>query len=214
MVLFQSKKCGYSDILPLSIRSWENDGYQSFWNNDSKKKQFFAIGEGDNEFKTEVSFTKAKIAVLVGDIHFTIPYELKHLIPTIEDSKHLLNKEDDWDDEESSSTSIELLTKAIKFIVDYSSYIFENIENTVISAPYVDILRDGAIIVVWENSTSSFTIIFDKKDSDFSYYYAKVNNDEIPPLKYMINNNKGIDKIITAPWMATNLKYKAEMYSL
>lgn len=165
-------------------------------------------------FKVSLTYNKLPSNVYVNDSNFTFPYELRHISNSIEKSKYLLDLNQDWDDEGSAATNIETYLRAIKFIADYSTYIFRNMHEIIIDSPDIDILKDGSIIVNWETATSSFTIIFDKKNTEFSYYYAKVKNGQMPPLKYGVKTEMGIDKITTVPWMANNLKLKKARYFL
>ena len=77
--------------------------------------------------------------------------------------------------------------------------------SVVIDSPDIDILRDGSIVVNWEMSLATFTIIFDKEPSEFSFYFAKDKQNPIP-LKYGIDIKKNVDEY-TALWMSKNLRY-------
>ena len=169
---------------------------------------------GNDFFKVSLTYNKLPINLCVNNNNFTLPHELKHIANAIEKSKYLLDLNHGWDEEEASATNVETFIKAVRFIIDYSTYILQNINNIVIDAPDIDILKDGSIIVNWETDTSSFAIIFDKSNAEFSYYYAKVKNGQMPPLKYGVKTDLGIDKITTAPWMANNLSLKKVTYFL
>lgn len=174
----------------------------------SRNKNEIESDESDKTFfKFPLTYKKLPSYIHIKDNHFELPYELKHIANSIEKSKYLLDLNDDWDDEGAEATNLETYLRGIKFIVNYSTYIFVNTYET-IDAPDIDILKDGSIIINWETDTSSFTIIFDKKNDEFAYYYAKMKNGQMPPLKYGIKTETGIDKITTVPWMANNLKLK------
>lgn len=157
-----------------------------------------------------IEHNNSSLYIYVGDNKFKLPPELKHIANSIENAKSLLNLVDDWDDEGSSPTDLKTLLKAANFIINYSNYIFNYIDSTIIASPYMEVLRDGSILAVWETEKSSFTIVFNVIESEFTYYYAKRKDGQNPPLKYGIKENKIIDKT-TAQWMADNLKYKVEI---
>lgn len=166
------------------------------------------------KFSPLLKYNRLPKTVSIGDNIFTLPYELEHIARSIEKSQWLLNLKDNWNDEGGIATNKETFLKAIKFIIEYSKYIFDELDRTIIDCPDIDILQDGSIIVNWETDGSSFSIIFDKRDTEFSYYYAKIKNGQLPPLKYAVKTNPGIDNLITAPWMAINLKLKKAIHSL
>ncbi len=187
---------------------------------EEKKKHYGTkdIDEDNNESEVyiyfgsaELKYNKYPVTFSIRSHKFTLKYELKHIASYIVKSKYLLELKDDWDDENSLSTNLETYLKAVKFIIDYSSYIFEDKGSSVIiEPPDIDILKDGAIVVNWETKSASFTIIFEKNSTGISYYYAKDKDNPIP-LRYGINLNKDIDKL-TASWMSNNLKYKEGIY--
>lgn len=150
------------------------------------------------------------IKIDIDGHRFYLNANLPHIAVAISKSGNLLKLKDDWDDEGAMATDFNTLEKAIKFTIDYTTYIYNTFDKTILDTPSIEILNDGAIAVNWETDISSFTIIFTKDLSDIAYYYAKVKDVNIPPLKHKINISIPIDKITTAPWMAEYLKYKQE----
>ena len=148
-----------------------------------------------------------------GRDSFTLNKKLYQIANVIRKSANILKLEEDWDEEGGQPTDYPTLYLAVKFLADYSEFIYQNYDNTVIDTPSIELLNDGAIAVNWETNISSFTIIFNKGKSDFAFYYAKSKDGSMPPLRYRINLAIKLDDLITAPWMAKYLKLDREIES-
>ncbi len=158
-----------------------------------------------------VVYETRPIAINIKGNNFILLTELSHIASSIKKSETILELKEDWDEEGALPTNIETFVKAVKFIIDYSTFILKGKEKVVIDSPDIDILRDGAIIVNWETPVASFTIIFEKEPSEIYYYYAKEKQSLIT-LKYGININKEVNEYTTL-WMANNLKYNLPNHS-
>lgn len=131
---------------------------------------------------------------------------MKALADQIEDAKEILDYEFDWDDDQGMPTDIETFQNAINFVVDYSVRIFQT-QNTILSTPYIDIMKDGAISVHWETEKGQLFIIFDRNETltrnGLAYFYA-VNKLDGIPFKSAIRLEDPVKKHI-AEWMEENL---------
>lgn len=94
----------------------------------------------------------------------------------------------------------------LTLFVDYSVWIFQS-QNTILSTPYIDIMKDGAISVHWETEKGQLFIIFDRNESPtrkgLAYFYA-VNKLDGIPFKSAIRLEDPVKKHI-AEWMEENL---------
>ena len=134
---------------------------------------------------------------------FQLPSRLKHIAQQIEEAKELLNYADDWDDEGAVAMDGPAFEKAAGFVIDYATYIFKHFA-TVLSVPYIDILRDGSASVHWENKENNqFLIVFKKEADDLAYYYAEQSDRKIP-FKSAIVPNAPVDETL-ALWMKNHL---------
>lgn len=120
----------------------------------------------------------------------------------IANSKYILDLEEDWDDEGANATDFSTYDRAISFVSNYSIKVFQS--GIKISAPTIEILRDGSIGVNWETSKASFLIVFDKTNEKISYCYGKNKINGIP-FKTGIENDNSVDESV-ASWMKKNLR--------
>lgn len=133
----------------------------------------------------------------------SFPTELGLIADAIEDSKELLSLQSNWDEENANATNKYALSNAHKFLLKYAVYVF-NEYGIVISTPYIDIMRDGAIYISWDLVQASFLVIFKKEESLNSYFYGERRDKKIP-FKSAIENDGDIDEIL-ALWMSKYLK--------
>ncbi len=143
------------------------------------------------------------IVINIEDKKISLPEKLKHIAEAIIESKYILKLNDNWDDEGSSATDLKTYIKAINFVVKYSEHILNTPLQQVIDAPFIDIMRDGSISVLWDTDKAKFLIIFKKNENEFSYLYGEEKSTE-RPFQYAIKNDNRIDEI-TALWMSRNL---------
>ena len=121
---------------------------------------------------------------------------------SISKSEYILTLDENWDDEGSAPTTEDVYNRAIAFVRDYSIEILSS-KKTRLSAPKIDLLRDGSIGVNWETSQASFLIIFDITDGRLSHCYGK---GKVTGIKYKTSvlNNRIVDDSV-ATWMKNHL---------
>ena len=154
--------------------------------------------------KTKIVRTSEEpITVKVNDLTFQLPPILKHIAQQIEEAKEILNYTDNWDDEGAEATDSSTYEQATRFIVDYAEYVYTRF-NTILCAPYIDILRDGSVSVHWETGKNTqLLIIFKKVNDELSFYYAEQSDRKIP-LKSAIVPGDPVDETL-ALWMNIHL---------
>ena len=109
------------------------------------------------------------------DIHnktFKINRELSSIKEVIIDSQYILKLTDDWDDNDSLATNIKTYLRAIDFLLDYSTYIFNQF-NHIISPPEINIVRDGSIDLEWRNDKCILLINFKKVTAFDVHFYTE-----------------------------------------
>jgi|GEM_PF-1420380 hypothetical protein len=154
--------------------------------------------------KNLVFFIKeTDLSVKVNEKTFRLPAFLKNIAQHIEEAKEILNYSDDWDDEGALATDSRTFEKAASFVIDYAVYVYKHF-STVLSVPYIDILRDGSVSVHWENGENTqLLIIFKKEADDLAYYYAEQSDRKIP-FKSAIVPGEPVDETL-ALWMKNHL---------
>lgn len=129
--------------------------------------------------------------------------ELSAIAEQINDASELLTYQTDWDEEGSLATNEIVFNNAINFLVSYSNFIYQNYSNSILSAPYIDITREGGISILWETSKAKFFIIFKATDSKTAFFFGEKTDAKIP-FKSAIEIDGPVEESI-ASWMKTNL---------
>jgi len=99
--------------------------------------------------------------------------ELNHIEKVIEDSKYILNLEDDWDSEGAQQIPEIIFNRAIDFIRKYSKNIFE--DEIIISAPIISPLRDGSIDLLWQSSNSRLLLNIKNTSELTGFFYGALD---------------------------------------
>jgi len=146
---------------------------------------------------------KSENTLEVSGEFFLMPVCLKHISDSIEEGKEILEYGYDWDDEGALATDSATFLKATQFIVQYTTYIYQN-SSVILTKPYIDILRDGSVSVHWESGINrQLLIIFDKKEGQQAIFYAEQGDRKIP-LKGAIIPGEAVDESL-AVWMKNYL---------
>lgn len=132
---------------------------------------------------------------------FELPYELVHIAENIIESKEILSNEDNWDEEGASATDVEAYMSAVRFVVKYSSNIY-NLSSEVLVAPYINNLRDGSVSVLWEASEKNRLHVVFNKNEDYLLFYCEYDTQN--SFKGKIKANDVVDETL-AIWMKNHL---------
>jgi hypothetical protein len=152
-------------------------------------------------FADHISFlryNKLPIEISIRGYKLKLSYKLKHIADAINDSKILLDLEEDWDEDGANATNFETYKNAINFLVNYSTHILNNF-RLILKKPFIDITRDGSISIQWDTDKAVFLIIFKKNKNEFAYYYGQ-EKETNSPFKYRVKINENINNI-TAEWL-------------
>lgn len=139
----------------------------------------------------------ASIALEIVDKRINLPIKLKKIAASIKEAIQILEYEDNWDDEGALATDIETFIKAIDFLTSYSVSL---LKYGTIDKPYVDIMRDGSVSIMWETEKATLLAIFKKGNRELSYLYGQPKDKAKQPFPYSVENGSKIDEIL-ALWM-------------
>ena len=105
-------------------------------------------------------------------------------------SKSLLLLEKDWDSEGAVKIDINIFLSSIKFLVEYSNYIYRN-RGLVIASPEINPCINGTIDLSWRTSKVRLliNIRFSELKAMSAYYYGDFYNN-MSPIKGSISVNE------------------------
>ena len=120
----------------------------------------------------------------------SIPIALDKIKDEIELSKSLLLLEKDWDSEGAVKIDINIFLSSIKFLVEYSNYIYRN-RGLVIASPEINPCINGTIDLSWRTSKVRLliNIRFSELKAMSAYYYGDFYNN-MSPIKGSISVNE------------------------
>lgn len=154
-------------------------------------------------YKSHIKPKDSDYAFEVLEKRFIVPVKLRHVASQIKESQEIVDYDDNWDDEGATATDGETYLKAVEFIVQYMTYVYEQF-SVVLIAPYVDILRDGSISVHWEaGENAQLLVVFRKGEGQFAQFYAEGGAYKVP-LKSSIVIDGPINEILVL-WMKSHL---------
>ena len=154
--------------------------------------------------KSKTTFVDLRpVVVSVEDHEYYLFGALKAIAIQINDAKEILHYNYDWDDEGALPTSPQVFHNAINFLVSYSNFIFRRFDDAIIATPYIDILKDGGVSILWDTPKARFLIFFKNSASSYAYFFAEKTDTKIP-FKSAIEINAPVDESI-ASWMKANL---------
>jgi|SRR5690554_2419067 len=158
--------------------------------------------------KNVTSFDDSKYRMEIAGEKFELYSNLKLIGDQIEDGAEILSRDENWDDDGALATDTETFLKAARFIVQYANHVHDKYHET-LTAPYIDILRDGAVSVHWEaENNAQLLVVFKKKENELAYFFAEQGERKIP-LKSAIVPNDPVDETL-ALWMKNYLNQKKE----
>lgn len=134
---------------------------------------------------------------------YNVPDALFDLVDEINDSKYILDLENNWDEMGAAPINKELYNSAIAFLLLYMTYIYDNHGKIVISTPEINPCSNGTIDFSWKTLKARMLINVSRKSKEYRatfYYYLYNNKHPKEGLIDMLNVEKE-----TAAWMV-NLK--------
>lgn len=126
-----------------------------------------------------------------------IPIDLKPLYEEIDHSKEILDLEEGWDGYDAPSIPKNIYYKSIKFLKDYSKFIYNN-TGIAIVAPEINPGRNKNIFLSWRTEKARLAISIEKKDEELiANYYGDINNKQ--PIKGYVSTEEFSEYL--AYWM-------------
>lgn len=202
---------GYTPSPPQEPIEIENSGSDMFYEMHHKNRknlapfsiEIFSEMEEDSLFAEQ-----EEIRLEVRNKQYTLPKALKAIADQVEEAKEILDYSFDWNEEGALPTDEETFAKAASFTIEYALWIYENYEE-IIATPYIDIMKNGAVSVHWENDEAQLLIIFNRaedfkrEEEKLAYFYAERKENKIP-FKSAVKPNAAVDEFIGL-WMKKNL---------
>ncbi len=150
----------------------------------SKKFIFLSQQSSDSEWRTDLNLdnviTYKNITIEISpEKTLTLPAKLYKLAESIQNSKYILDLEDDFDDEGSPRYDFETWKRAVDFLVNSAKWALDK-NNVVIDSPKIYHGPDGSIDILWKNSDYKLLINFPKgNDTPATFYGDDYNTNKI-----------------------------------
>lgn len=159
------------------IESGQEETNESDYSRTTKKWKSMAFWVSDDYISrkphygyTVVSQLKEKpLSIKIGQTRMLVPIVFKDIYNEIEKSRYMLEFEDDWDDEGSSKYEIETWEKAMLFLINYSTKIYDQY-NEIILAPSIFHSINGSIDLLWKNKQYQLLINIPKDVGPAKFY--------------------------------------------
>ncbi len=137
-----------------------------------KLDEYFSVSmEFDNKNIPQYGLPKRNLIINFNSHEVgTLPYNLKDIYDEIQESKYILEFDDDWDDEGSPSYKESTWETAVKFLINLVNMANNKI-GFIIPTPKIYHSSDGSIDILWENEQFRFLINFpDDVNTKPSFY--------------------------------------------
>ncbi|RZJ86438.1 MAG: hypothetical protein EOO20_18305 [Chryseobacterium sp.] len=151
----------------------------------------------DEIFKEVDSIGSEKYVILdfLGKSHL-VPKDLYDIVEEINDSKYILELQDNWDHCGAKAANIEVYKKSIEFLLMYSQHIY-NVYGVIIQAPEINLIPSGTIDFSWRTSGARMLINFKQKDDKIlATWFGYHKPDNLPEEGYIdvtkINESKAV----------------------
>lgn len=142
-----------------------------------------------------------KIEIELKKNTFFINNELKEIADEIKFSEELLDFDENLDYETTLQISNELYFIAIRFLIEYSEFIYKNL-GVIIQAPEINAGRNGNVYLAWRTDKARLAISVEKSNTSevIANYYGDLGNNKEP-----IKGNVTASKI--SEYLAYWMKY-------
>jgi len=169
---------------------------ESFYIEDRKSIGFdFPYSKLINQQKVEVKSLKFKLL----EKEYLVYDAFKDIVDEINNSKYILELENNWDGMGAVIVPHELYQRGIEVLIMYANFIFDQYNKTVIQSPEINPCPNGTLDFSWTTENSRMLINIKPKDDDYvasCFGYSKVSKIAIEGFVDMVN----ID-IDIASWM-------------
>lgn len=160
-----------------SFREWL-EPVQSEWLEPvhlERPRSVIKLGEfvvGDDRLSDSPEEQNQKLFIQLGNKKIAeLPIELKSIYDSIEDSKYILDFEDNWDDEGSPAFKQSTWISAVKFIAKYSLELYNRF-NKIIETPNIINGASGSIDILWQKENFRLLINIPESSSNAASFYG------------------------------------------
>lgn len=184
---------GFASVLgnQTDESNWLETGYKSikrnskgfYWNNFESKPSksiqnvrlvvtdlsTLSHSRGIEGNEVEVRYAERVVAVL--------PRALAQIAEAIEESKSILDLEDNWDDEGAERFHLQTWLRAIEFLTSYAIAALRDF-GVLIEKPEITPGPDGSIDVLWKNSSYRLLFNIGKEENSSALFYGDNYKDQ------------------------------------
>lgn len=139
----------------------EHENLQNRWKHQKQKTTW------EKSYLVEGLWSETR---LVPDTHYLLPYTFSQLLLEIENSKSILDWEDDWDGEGSPAYKFTTWERTSKFLVQ-NTFILWNEQGLSMKVPMITAGPEGSIDIHWKLDDRELLInIPSETDKNAGYY--------------------------------------------
>jgi hypothetical protein len=153
------------------------------FNRDRNKENYFF---DEKAFKKELEVIQLpknqNIEIDLDGQAFIMPFALKHIADEIEESKFIKQLDVNWDGENAKKIGLNIWASAVKFLIEYSTYIYKEL-NIIIEAPEINPCKDDSIDLSWRANKSRLLINIRLTEQKIIAYYYGDNYNNNDPIK-------------------------------
>lgn len=125
-----------------------------------------------NPKEEKASWISENILLKIREKSFIINRHLVNIKNVIIFSEDLLKLEDDWDDEGAIATNVLTHGRAVELLINYSKNLLSNY-NCIITAPEINITKDGSIDLEWRTENNILLINIQNSEDLIVHYYGE-----------------------------------------
>jgi hypothetical protein len=137
----------------------------------------------------QITVTKSQLVIDVDGKSIELDAKLEKIAKEIEESKSILELNDDWDSFDAKKIDKEVWFMAVSLLSKYAHYILAEF-STVIQPPEINPVPNGTIDLSWRTKNGRFLMNVKGKESNtLASYYGDLYNNEQPIKDKLINDS-------------------------
>ncbi len=161
-----NRETGYSN--GDSFKQWNCFDTSSATSTKLAKSKIQKNQEGETQLEIGISRT---IEIAIGDSIIEIANELSEIASTINESKRILDLQNDWDSEGALSVEPFVWERAVNTLLIYSQWILVN-KGIILTTPTIDAIADGSIDIMWSGSKARLLLNVRSSNPSEAHYYG------------------------------------------
>ena len=127
--------------------------------------------------KEKYSYQELISSTPVDEFIEEIPFHLFEIRERIQNSKHILNYQFNWDDDGALPVNPLIFDRVTRFLETYADRIY-HLYNVMLITPEIVPVNDGSIDLEWTLENSSFLINFKNTNEEIAFYYGEFKDDD------------------------------------